>query len=190
MYANAEPQKAKSELRKIVKSRLAALSREQIFTAGEFAANLLQQTPGWNTFCSVLAFISMKDEIDTRPILETILNEGKLLFVPRVEGEDLVFYQTGQNNGNTGNPALILKPTDFPALVITPGLAFDRNFNRLGRGRSFYDRFFTALDGESRDYTALGLCMDCQLVDKVPVDTWDKKIDMLLTESGFNVIRN
>ena len=131
----------------------------------------------------------MKDEIDTGPVMGTIFNAGKLLFVPRIEGEDLVFYQTGQKNGHTGNPALgvCLKPTDFPALVITPGLAFDRDFNRLGRGRSFYDRFFTALDRDRREYTSIGLCMDCQLVDKVPVDTWDKKLDMLLTESGFNM---
>jgi 5-formyltetrahydrofolate cyclo-ligase len=77
------------------------------------------------------------------------------------------------------DPALALKPEHFPALVITPGLAFDRRGRRLGRGRGFYDRFFAALD--SGAYTALGLCMDAQLVPEVPVEGHDKTMDAVLT---------
>lgn len=177
----------KSELRKTIKSRLAALSREQFLAAGNFAAQEIKQVPNWDRFKSVLIFISMKDEIDTRPLMETILNDQKLLFIPEIEDGDLVFYQIKQIEDyySDGDPALTLKLKDFPALVITPALAFDRRLNRLGRGRSFYDRFFDSLDKSGRDYASLGLCMDCQLVEKVPVDHWDKKLDMLLTESAL-----
>ena len=70
---------------------------------------------------------------------------------------------------------------DFPTLVLTPGLAFDREGRRLGRGAGYYDRFFAELDKDSREYTALGLCMDFQIVEKVPVEPNDKKMDGLLT---------
>ena len=120
----------------------------------------------------------MKDEIDTRPIMETIHKTGKLLFVPKIEGEMIVFYRTSQ-------PELVLQPKNFPALVISPGLAFDRSLNRLGRGRGYYDRFLNSLDAAGRSYTALGLCMDCQLVDEVPVNARDKKMNALLTETGI-----
>ena len=172
----------KQEIRKAVKSRLAAALPHQFTAAGKAAALLLPSIPGWDRFRSVLLFSSMKDEIDTRPIMETVHNAGKPLFIPTVTGETLVFYREP-----TADTAA-LAAEDFPALVITPGLSFDRNLNRLGRGRSFYDRFFASLDAVQRDYTAMGICMDCQLVDEVPADPWDKKMDMLLTESGFNMI--
>jgi len=115
--------------------------------------------------------------------METVLKTEKSLFVPRIEGELLVFYQINQDD--TANPSRILTADNFPTLVITPGMAFDRLLYRLGRGRGYYDRFFAALDESSWNYTAIGLCMNCQLVDEVPADTWDKKMDMLLTESGL-----
>ena len=69
-----------------------------------------------------------------------------------------------------------IKSGDFPVLIITPGLAFDNEGNRLGRGRGYYDRFFAELDAEGREYTAIGFCMDFQLVDKVPAGENDKKM--------------
>ncbi|GHV86144.1 hypothetical protein AGMMS50230_17520 [Spirochaetia bacterium] len=161
--------------------------------------------PGWEQFRSVLAFISLKNEIDTRPILETSLNTGKRLFVPAINGDDLVFYRiTALSAAETGSalpaglaadlPAggEILNTADFPALVITPGLAFDQTGNRLGRGRGFYDRFFAALNAgklpgaadspaeQALPYTALGLCLNCQFVTMVPTEKHDRRMDGML----------
>ena len=72
-------------------------------------------------------------------------------------------------------------PGDFPALILTPGLAFDREGKRLGRGGGYYDRFFAELDEAGREYFSLGLCMDFQVTDSVPVEENDKKMDGLLT---------
>jgi 5-formyltetrahydrofolate cyclo-ligase len=195
--------KDKPELRKTVRDNLAALSPKELTAAGSAAACYLGRIPRWNEFPSALAFFSMNNEIDTRPVMEAILQTGKSLFVPRIKGEDLAFYQIGQNDLESsairfgggfrepeGDPRLILKPEDFPVLVITPGLAFDRRMNRLGRGKGYYDRFFASLDSKEshsagRSYTALGLCMDCQVVEEVPVEPWDKRMDLLLTESGI-----
>ena len=200
---NISSQPDKEILRKTVKKLLAALTPKQFAAAGLAAAKQLPLIPGWEKFRSVLAFFSMKDEIDTEPIMETILKTEKFLFAPKIEEDMLVFYRIAQGNlenqvttsinvhfGNgyrepEADPALILKPKDFPALVLTPGLAFDRSLNRLGRGRGFYDRFFASLDAAGKKYTALGLCMDCQLVSEVPACSYDKKMDALITESGI-----
>jgi 5-formyltetrahydrofolate cyclo-ligase len=91
-------------------------------------------------------------------------------------------------------PKTALMPEDFPVLVITPGLAFDRRGRRLGRGRGFYDRFFAELDSGclgplSADraffYTALGLCMEAQLVPEVPAEDHDKTMDLVLAGNSL-----
>ena len=146
--------------------------------------------------------MSLKSEINTLPLIETALNENKKLFLPRVEkdktkqSDKITFYRINANDLHRLDswsrssfgirepfPTEPLRPDDFPALIFTPGLAFDREGNRLGHGRAYYDRFF----GEIKDlvFTAAGLCMEPQLVPSVPVDEWDQKIDSLFAEPEF-----
>jgi len=178
----------KAEARKAARARLAAIPPEAFAAAGVAAARHLPLIPGWDSFRSVLAFFSMKDELDTRPVMETVLAAGKSLFAPRIEGDLLAFYQINRNDlirprgyrEPEADPFLALSREDFPILVLTPGLAFDRGLNRLGRGRGYYDRFFASLDAAGRQYTAIGLCMDCQLAGHIPAGPKDKKMDALL----------
>jgi 5-formyltetrahydrofolate cyclo-ligase len=74
-----------------------------------------------------------------------------------------------------------LGPGDFPALVIVPGLAFDREGRRLGRGRAYYDRFLAELETTGRPFCTMGLCTPCQLVPEVPAEPWDRPVDCLCT---------
>ncbi|MDR1929165.1 MAG: 5-formyltetrahydrofolate cyclo-ligase, partial [Treponema sp.] len=142
-------------------------------------------------------------EIDTLPLIRGALAEGKRLFAPRVEGEDLVFYRLSRAGGLPKGKFGIREPEadraltaeDFPVLAITPGTAFDRQGGRLGRGRGYYDRFFSALDagilpgGKAGSgglpFTACGFCMKTQLVKKVPVESRDRRMDAVLTENAL-----
>lgn len=192
----------KAPLRTYIKAVLSALPPEEFTAAGIQTARLLPAIPGWDAFRSVLAFISLPGEIDTRPVLQTVLDAGKRLFAPRIEGTSLVFYRicTADPSGWRRNRLGIREPgpgsvpvlsaDDFPVLIITPGLAFDSKGRRLGRGGGYYDRFFTCLDEGIQDggplpYTAAGLCLDRQLVKRVPADTWDKTVDFVVTETGI-----
>jgi 5-formyltetrahydrofolate cyclo-ligase len=141
-------------------------------------------------------FLSLKDEIDTSPLLEAAFAEKKRVFVPRVEKDGLVFYETGPSGPWVKGPFGVreplltgeaaersLSPEDFPALIIVPGLAFDLSGKRLGRGKGYYDRFFAELEKNvpASEYKAIGLCMEIQITAGVPASSFDKKMDGLLS---------
>jgi 5-formyltetrahydrofolate cyclo-ligase len=189
----------KHALRGNIKKLLKCTSGEQFRIQGERAAALLRSSPLWSRYKTIFLFLSMNTEIDTQPLFEAALNEGKKVFAPKIEAADrLVFYSVSSvsspwNEGPFGirEPAKlsVAEAGDFPAIIITPGLAFDKDGNRLGRGGGYYDRFFAELDNAGRKYSAVGLCMDFQLVEKVPAETHDKKMDGVLTGKELLNIR-
>jgi len=187
----------KELLREEIKKHLNTVSGEEFFVQGERAAALLRSSSVWSSYESIFLFLSIKSEIDTQALLKAALKEGKKVFAPRVEAGRLVFCPLLSPDGPwQKGPFGIREPAAppgvssgegpaalnyFPALILTPGLAFDREGNRLGRGGGYYDRFFAELDGAGREYFALGFCMDFQLVDRVPAEEQDKKVNGLLT---------
>ena len=187
----------KETLRETIKQRLSAISAEEFRLQGAKAAALLCPSPLWARYETLLLFLSTSSEIAVQALLEAALKDGKKVFVPKVEAKRLVFRRIRSPDGPwrigpfgireaAGEEALDV-PADFPALILAPGLAFDRQGNRLGRGGGYYDRFFAELDEGRREYAALGLCMDFQVLKRVPTDVQDKKLDGLLSGSELTV---
>jgi 5-formyltetrahydrofolate cyclo-ligase len=81
------------------------------------------------------------------------------------------------------NPARLVPPAAFD-LVVVPGLAFDLDGGRLGRGAGFYDRFLSALPKTTR---LIGVALDEQIVEKTPRDAFDLPVDALATPSRLVV---
>lgn len=69
----------------------------------------------------------------------------------------------------------------FPVLVLVPAVGFDRHGVRLGRGAGFYDRALADLRKCGRVY-AVGLAFECQVVSALPADSWDERVDGIVTE--------
>jgi 5-formyltetrahydrofolate cyclo-ligase len=204
---------SKPELRRDLKNRLAALPSEAFIREGMRAADFLTAHPLLEPYHTLLLFLSIQNEIDTTPLLEAVLRAGKKVFAPRIEGEDLAFYrifsaagpwrkgpfgirEPAAGSGRSGRPektaprknapaAAPLSPADFPALVVVPGLGFDRRGNRLGRGKGYYDRFLAALDREGLLFKAAGLCLAAQLLPEIPAESRDRKMDLICTGAGL-----
>ena len=70
-------------------------------------------------------------------------------------------------------------------LVIMPGVVFDRNGQRIGYGKGFYDRFLTQMSENKLGLYTIGLCYECQLVDEVPYEMHDISLDMIVTENDI-----
>lgn len=132
----------------------------------------------------IMAYCAIPPEIDLAPVIEAVLKAGKTLLLPRCQGDR---YMTARQisdiqeliPGSYGilEPdinAKILSPEKID-LILVPGLAFDPNGHRLGRGKGYYDRFLRETQGKT-----IGIC-SC-LLPEIPVEEHDITMDAVATE--------
>lgn len=177
----------KKELRREVLRRREALSDED---RGRAALYLTERIVGHQWFYradTLLGFVSFGSEIDTGGILSEALRRGKKVYVPKVEGEELVFYRIEsleelapgykgipEPEGDTkryvypGEPQGTVKDR---VLLLMPGVAFDPYGGRMGYGRGFYDRFLA--DKEALRLASIAVGFRCQMVERVPMEEHD-----------------
>jgi 5-formyltetrahydrofolate cyclo-ligase len=142
---------------------------------------------------AVLAYAGFGTEVDTDAFLRTVLADGKVLALPRIDKANnvLVLYRvTDLDTDLEAGPWGIREPKPDPSrifalreadFVLTPGLAFDAQCNRMGYGKAYYDRLFADCPGEIP--YRLALAFDCQIVDKVPVSLNDVRLDAVISPS-------
>ena len=133
----------------------------------------------------LLVFVNYGSEIGTEEIILEALKKGKKVFVPKVEGTEMVFYRISTmeelQEGYKGikEPVGNTECFDYQAyqknrmLLLMPGVAFDVYGNRMGYGKGFYDRFLA--DKELLQTYSIGIGYACQRVEQVPVDEHDLK---------------
>ncbi|MDR1362716.1 MAG: 5-formyltetrahydrofolate cyclo-ligase [Spirochaetaceae bacterium] len=187
----------KKELRAIMKQKLNALPKQQFAEEGRLAAKRLADTRLWNNYERILIYLAMPDEIDTSTLLNIAFAAGKDVYAPKVETETTMrFFRVTPDESSwvkgsfdirepAGREEDVFKPEKGKALVISPGLAFDRAGGRIGRGKGFYDRFYEKLFAASPESACCALCMTCQIVDIVPVDKFDRKVNAICTKDEF-----
>jgi 5-formyltetrahydrofolate cyclo-ligase len=192
----------KADFRRSMKQKLLALDAETFKTQGFEAGKRMILSSVWRESRTVLLFMSMKQEIDTHFLLEEALFSGKNLFVPRIMNDDMSFFridslETRWNKGVFGilepemnhHNEFIFDKIDFPLLVVVPGLAFDQNGCRIGRGKGYYDRFLSKLKEFSRNNqqnsVTIGFCLQEQLVNYVPTEDFDQKVDVICTGNDY-----
>lgn len=133
----------------------------------------------------LLGFVNYDTEISTMEILSEALSKGKKVFLPKIDGNDMFFYQINSLDDLIEGYKGILEPKgdtekfdysvykESRALILVPGAAFDIYGNRMGYGKGFYDRFLA--DKEMLRTYSIGIGYKCQQVDNLPVDEFDIK---------------
>ena len=130
----------------------------------------------------VMFYVSLKDEVSTLSMIDEALKAGKRVCVPvilkeekrLIAGEikdrkkDLEKQHFGIYQPAEGRVKEV--PLDDIDLVIVPGVAFDKNNVRLGRGHGYYDRFLCAVPNSTK---TIGLAFDFQVVNSLPKDSHD-----------------
>lgn len=131
---------------------------------------------------TVLAYWSMDDEVYTHDFVNKWAG-NKTLLLPCVKGDELELrYFDGEERLQPGEGYAIPEPvgelfTDWGKidLILVPGVAFDKSGNRLGRGKGYYDKVLKQMGAYK-----LGVCFDFQLVERVPVEPHDVKMDRVV----------
>ncbi len=121
----------------------------------------------------VALFRSLSDEIDTAPIVELLRAQGITCYFPEMQA--------------SGEMRFVNLP--HQSVILTPGLGFDLAGHRLGRGKGNYDRFLQQMRTEPDPPIAVGIAMDCQIVEDIPIDTHDQGVDMLCAP-GLGLIKD
>jgi len=180
---------SKAELRRVLRDRLRGLSPEERGWKSRRACLHLVSCQPFQHASVVMVFLSMPDEIDTREAIVLAIQRGMTVVVPKVDWDQgsMTAVQiespdppVAVSRGGLRNPAGG-EPVDPGRidLVVTPGLGFDQQGHRLGRGAGFYDRFFAR--GGLRA-TRCGFCFSEQVVESIPVTEADLPVDWLVTD--------
>jgi len=163
-----------------------AVTPEEKLRRSETVMRGVEALPEFQRARVVLLYWSMADEVQTHAFVERWYKE-KTLLLPCVDGDDLRLRQyTGPECMVAGEQFGIGEPTgeeytalDAVELIVVPGVAFDRQNNRMGRGRGFYDRLLKSTPNAVK----VGVAYDFQILDSIPVEPHDVKMDRVITES-------
>lgn len=178
----------KAELRMELRLKRKKLTDDERRAAALAAAERAASLPQLTGASLVLAYMPMKYELDILPTVDMLKGKGvRIAFPLCTEGHGLRLFIPAEENGFVPGAYGIMEPNTvtsqevFPeelSAILLPAVGFDKNCCRLGQGGGYYDRLllkagcFKAAAG-----------FDCQLVDKVPVDVFDAKVDAVITPS-------
>jgi len=171
----------KKELRANIKALKKQHTKEQLLEQSEVILSKLEQDEDFKKAHIVMIYSALPDEVQTEKFLEKWRHEKKII-LPTVVGDDIIPVELAENTGFAVGDFNILEPQNEPYtggydLIVVPGVAFDRNGNRIGRGRGYYDRFLC----KHLNVKRLGICFDFQIVDEVPTEPNDIKMDKVIS---------
>ena len=198
---NEEIKESKQLLRKKIRQLLNQQNDEFLRKASPEILDNLLKLPAWAEADIILAYLPMKDEVNTIPFIEAALASGKKAAVPRIDGDDIIFHfidslspasfekhEYGMPEPPASSPVFdTASINEKNVLILVPGLAFDQSCRRLGRGKSFYDRFLSAcmhLSAGSQRFIKAGISFHLQIADAVPVEEHDVILDYVITEKA------
>lgn len=180
----------KSKIRKAILKQLKDQSVSERRSKSNIILDQLSRLSEFKKSRVIMFYVSMLEEVDTLPLLNQALREGRVVTVPFVDQKTrslLCVQITDPEHDLMPGSYGILEPKKHLVnhfnlteleLVLVPGIAFDRTGHRLGRGKGYYDRFLKSLPKEIQ---TIGLAYDFQLMDSIPVNDLDVAVGQVIT---------
>lgn len=173
----------KQELRQAIRARKRAMTEEDILRRSEILAEKFARSNAYRAAKTIYGYLPYNQEVRTVPMLRRALEEGKRVAVPKVYGDDMKFIYLDDLSQVAKGYAGIPEPVadgpvaqDETALVLMPGLAFDRAGHRIGYGGGFYDKFLA----REPHHPTVALCYDFQVMDRLETEKFDIPVDLVI----------
>ena len=179
----------KDELRRQMRLRKQQYTRQQLEELSLPVMTRLR--PRLAEARTILAYYSLPDEVNTHQLIDDLMADGKTVLLPTVIGEGEMEWHVYSSVSALKNGAFGIGESegdlysDFSQetsssekqmIALVPGVAFDAEGRRLGRGKGYYDRFLAA-----HPYIyKIGVCFDFQKVPEVPADEQDEPVDEVI----------
>ena len=172
----------KKELRKHIRQLKKQYTIEERQRMSVSVWDKLVRTPEYQQAKIILAYWSMDDEVYTHDFICSHADE-KVFLLPCVRGDELdIRYFQGKEALQPGEGYAIPEPVGqlFESyndidLILVPGMAFDKEGNRLGRGKGYYDKIL-----KQTSSLKIGICFDFQFLDHIPTEKHDVRMDKVL----------
>ena len=173
----------KQALRKQIREQKRAMTVEEIERASVRLGELFAASELYRNAKTIYGYLPYNQEVRTVPMLQRALQEGKRIAVPKIFGDEMKFIYledfTRVEKGYAGIPEPIDDgpvADDKTALVLMPGLAFDKAGHRIGYGGGFYDKFLAA----EPEHPTLALCYAFQMLPQLSTEEFDIPVDCVL----------
>ncbi|XP_013162566.1 PREDICTED: 5-formyltetrahydrofolate cyclo-ligase isoform X1 [Papilio xuthus] len=184
------PNPAKVLIREQVAARIAALSTEEKKRQSKIVYDKIVNHPCYKKAKNVAIFMSTDQEVDTAPIIADIKAKGGAAFVPQYAGGKMrmLKLESGDESAMPLTRHGIQQHSKEQVrddaldigldLIIAPGVAFSRSGGRVGHGGGYYDKYITNLrQNPDTAPKVVAIGFKCQVLDDVPMDPQDQKID-------------
>lgn len=174
----------KKRIRREIRGLKKAVSLEEKTNRSKAILDKVERLPEFASAKTVMLYWAMVDEVQTSDFVIKWA-ESKRVILPCVNGNDLdlrVFRGkedliAGENFGIPEPSGELFTAYNEIDLILVPGVAFDVENNRMGRGKAYYDKLLSSLKAFK-----LGVCFDFQLLASVPTDEHDIKMDKIISE--------
>lgn len=178
----------KKELRRKIKNMRLMLTEAEKLSAADAVFEQLEKCAAFILSKHILLYHSLPDELSTHAFLKKWA-EKKNFYLPRVNGVNLEILPYDCSRLELGSFHIEepvgndLVDPEILELIVTPGVAFDANGNRLGRGKGYYDRLLSATKA-----TKIGVAYHFQMVDSLPAEPHDIPVDIVITDKAMYTV--
>ena len=192
-----DPREAKSHLRAAIRDRLSHISdKERHAESRSLCKRIAEHLPAKPV--TICGYYPLKDEIDLRPVLIPLIEQGWPVYLPRFEDGKLAFRKAAASSfddltpGPWGipEPALTAEALDplKLAIALVPARAYTLTGERLGRGNGGYDIWIRKQRSLNPKTKFWGVCLEAQIVQDIPMEEHDERVDAIVTAREFHGI--
>ncbi len=187
----------KRKMRKDILARRNALSQQECLEKSKVIVAKLKELEEFKRSNKVLLYAPIRNEVETEEICEAAKRKGKAIYYPRVLGKEMKFYcidettefeisTYGIREPKPESTRLFEPKTEDEVLVIVPGVAFDREGNRIGYGGGYYDKYLKWLETvvSKEQIYKVAVAYECQIIESgmIENEAHDVQMDYVITE--------